>query len=114
MPQAQEKLSFAEEGRVALSVRLPRLMHIRMRDIALRQGKRVNDLYQEMLEQFLDADLSGEPFLRAPPTSAQPVTLWLEPSFVARFRRTLEAREVAATNVVFTAYLDRFGDAELV
>jgi hypothetical protein len=52
--------------------------------------------------------------LQAPPTSAQPVTLWLEPVFLIRLRQTLEERELAATNVVLTALLKRYGEAELL
>ena len=114
MAHPQEKPSFAEEGRVALSVRLPRPMHIRMREVALHQGIRVNDLYQDILRKFLEERLPGEPYLRAPPTSAQPVTLWLEPDFAARFRDALARRELAATNVVVSALLDKFGEADLV
>ncbi len=113
MAQPQEKPSFAEEGRVALSVRLPRTMHVRMRELALRRGCRVNDLYQDLLRKYLEERLPGEPYLRAPPTSAQPVTLWLEPDFATRFRDALARRELAATNVVVSALLDQFGEVEL-
>lgn len=106
--------SFTDQKRIALSVRLPRTMHIRMREIALRRGVRVNDLYQDALEEFLDQGLPGQPFLQAPPTSAQPVTLWLEPEFLTRLRRILETTELAATNVVLTALLKRYGEAELL
>jgi hypothetical protein len=114
MPPAPRQRSFSEQKRIALSVRLPRAMHIRMREFALRSGQRVNDLYQEALEEFLDQGLPGQPFLQAPPTSAQPVTLWLEPVFLIRLRQTLEERELAATNVVLTALLKRYGEAELL
>lgn len=114
MAPSPQQRSFTDQKRIALSVRLPRLMHIRMREIALRRGERVNDLYQEALEEFLDQGLPGQPFLQAPPTSAQPVTLWLEPDFLTRLRSTLESRELAATNVVLTALLKRYGEAELL
>lgn len=114
MAPVQHQPSFNDQKRVALSVRLPRAMHIRMRELALRSGERVNDLYQQALEDFLDQGLPGQPFLQAPPTSAQPVTLWLEPDFLVRLRQTLETRELAATNVVLTALLTRYGEAELL
>jgi hypothetical protein len=114
MSTASAQRSFHDQKRVALSVRLPRTMHLRMREIALRQEARVNDLYQEVLEEFLEQGLPGQPFLQAPPTSAQPVTLWLEPDFLSRLRRTLVANELAATNVVLTALLNRYGKTELL
>ena len=94
-PNAQRP-TYVEEGRVALSVRLPREMHTRMRKLAIDRDCRVN--------------LLGEPFLRAPPTSATPVTLWLEPTFSDQFREALERRCLTATNVVVTALLHHFGE----
>ncbi|CAN7628204.1 hypothetical protein LJR225_004833 [Phenylobacterium sp. LjRoot225] len=114
MPQAQQKVPFAEQGRLALSVRLPKLMHHRMRFFALQRGQRVNDLYQEILEEVLDRPLALEPFLRAPPSDAEPVTLWFEPEFMARFRRMLEERRLTATNVVLSVLLEKYGPEELL
>ncbi|MNT53675.1 hypothetical protein D3C72_1907690 [compost metagenome] len=108
-PNAQRP-TYVEEGRVALSVRLPREMHTRMRKLAIDRDCRVNDLYQEVLQVYLIERLPGEPFLRAPPTSATPVTLWLEPTFSDQFREALERRCLTATNVVVTALLHHFGE----
>jgi len=81
-----------------------------MRKLAIDRDCRVNDLYQEVLQVYLIERLLGEPFLRAPPTSATPVTLWLEPTFSDQFREALERRCLTATNVVVTALLHHFGE----
>lgn len=82
--------------------------------MALRQQRRVNDIYQEVLEAALDKRLPGEPFLTAPPPSAVAVTLWLDRDFTMRFRETLLKRDLVATNFVLTALFDRFGRAALM
>lgn len=112
MSAAAQRLSYVEEGRVALTVRLPREMHIRMRKLAIDRGCRVNDLYQEVLHSYLVDRLPGEPFLQAPPTSAAPVTLWLEPKFSEQLREALERRCLTATNMVVTALLYHFGEGD--
>lgn len=114
MVQASQQASFSAEGRTALSVRLPRKIHLRMRERALRQGRRVNDIYQEVLEAALEKRLPGEPYLSAPPPSAVAVTLWLDRDFMARFRETLLRRDLVATNFVLTALFERFGRETLV
>lgn len=105
--------TFSEEGRIALAIKLPRQIHLRMREMAIRQERRVNDLYQEVLEGALEKTFPGEPYLRGPPTNAQTVTLWLTPGFVARFKAALEERKLPVANVVLTALLEHFGEAEL-
>jgi hypothetical protein len=85
-----------------------------MREIALRRDVRVNDLYQGVLEDYIQAGCAGEPFLRAPPLNAQPVTLWLTRDFTDRFRKVVDQRQLAPTNIVLTALLDHFGAEELL
>lgn len=114
MAQASQKASFAAEGRTALSVRLPREVHLRLRQMALRQQRRVNDIYQEVLEEALHKPLPGEPFLLAPPNSAVPVTLWLDRELMAQLREALSRRGLVATNFVLTALFDRFGRETLM
>ncbi len=109
MPSAAKPKSFAEQGRVALSVRLPALLHRRMRAIALERGERVNDLYQSALARFVADRLPDEPFLRGPPTSATQITLWLEPSFHRQLKAELDRREQFASNVVLTTVLEEYG-----
>lgn len=94
---------------MALTVRLPREMHNRMRKMAIDRQCRVNDLYQDLLRTCVRSTIPGEPFLQAPPTSAVPVTLWLEPIFADELRETLERRSLTATNVVVTTLLYEFG-----
>lgn len=101
--------TYIEERRVALTVRLPREMHNRMRKLAIDRDCRVNDLYQDLLRARLNDRIPGEPFLQAPPTTAVPVTLWLEPAFANELKATLERRSLTATNVVVTTLLYEFG-----
>lgn len=106
---ASARRTYIEERRVALTVRLPREMHNRMRKLAIDRGCRVNDLYQDLLRVRLNDTIPGEPFLQAPPTTAVPITLWLEPDFAEELKNALEKRSLTATNVVLTTLLYEFG-----
>ena len=112
MAATAQRPTYMEERRVALSVRLPREMHSRMRKLAIDRDCRVNDLYQEVLRIYLVERLPGEPFLQAPPTNAAPVTLWLEPAFNEQLKAALEKRCLTATNMVVTALLYHFGEGD--
>lgn len=82
--------------------------------MALRQRARVNDIYQEVLEEALTKTLPGEPFLPAPPPSAGAVTLWLDRDFMIRFRETMLERDLVPTNFVLSALFERFGREALI
>lgn len=112
MAATDQRPTYVEERRVALTIRLPREMHNRMRKVAIDRGCRVNDLYQEVLRTYLVERLPGEPFLQAPPTNATPVTLWLEPAFNEQLKDALERRCLTATNMVVTALLYHFGEGD--
>ncbi|MBI1683612.1 hypothetical protein [Caulobacter hibisci] len=113
MQQQARRASFADEGRVALSVRLPRAMHRRMREIALRRDVRVNDLYQDTLQEYIESGQVRPALLFSPPASAQPVTLWLAPEFMAKFRTTIERHDWLPGSLVLTAVVEAFGLEDL-
>lgn len=114
MSQQARRTSFANERRVALSVRLPRTLHRRMREIALRRDIRVNDLYQDTLQAYIDSGENRPVLLFSPPASAQPVTLWLSPEFMTKFRSTIERHDWLPASLVLTAVVEAFGPQELL
>lgn len=114
MQQQARRASFADEGRIALSVRLPRTLHRRMREIALRRDVRVNDLYQETLTSYMDSGRARPVLLFSPPASAQPVTLWFAPEFMAKFRGAIEQHDWLPGSLVLTAVVEQFGADQLL
>jgi hypothetical protein len=114
MQQQARRTSFADERRLALSVRLPRSLHKRMREIALRRDIRVNDLYQDTLQAYIESGQARPVLLFSPPASAQPVTLWLSPEFMAKFRSAVERHDWLPGSLVLTAVVEAFGPNELL
>jgi hypothetical protein len=114
MPQPVRRASFADEGRVALSVRLPKAMHRRMREIALRREIRVNDLYQGVVGDYIESGRARPVFLFSPPASAQPVTLWFSPDFMTRFRAAVDLHDWLPASLVLTSVVEHFGAEELL
>lgn len=112
--QQARRTSFADEGRVALSVRLPRTLHRRMREIALRRDVRVNDLYQDTLQEYIGSGRARPQLLFSPPASAQPVTLWLSRDFMVEFRLAAEQHDWLPGSLVLTAVVEAFGSHELL
>lgn len=113
MAQLEKPQSFAGEGRIAVSMQLPRAFHRRMREIAFRQEIRVNDLYQSILESYIEGGRARS-ILLAPPSNGQKVTLWFSPEFMAKFRSTVRMNHWTPASLVFTAALDQLGEHELL
>lgn len=106
--------TFVQQGRVAVSVRLPREVHFKVREIAQARGVHANDLYQDVVGAFLDERHPEEPYLIGVPANATPVTLWMEPLFLARFRHEVRERNLVPANVVLTALIKAIGMEELI
>jgi hypothetical protein len=114
MQQQARRTTYADEGRIALSVRLPRQLHRRMREIALRRDVRVNDLYQEALTVFMGGGKGRASLLYSPPASAHPVTLWFSPEFMAKFRAATELHDWLPGSLVLTAVVEQFGAEQML
>lgn len=92
--------------KLTLSMRLPRWAHKRIKKDAGDLGRTAADLYGEIIEGFLDRDADRfRKYLLTGPTSSPSVTLALAKPIVTRVRALADERDMAISDIVYTAVL---------
>jgi hypothetical protein len=92
--------------RHALSVRLPRRVHLLMKERARESGERLSDLYARVVERFVNDEIESITLMYAAPTDSMPVSIQMPPALVERLRGLANERAFFINEIVLTAAVE--------
>ncbi|MGZ3371338.1 MAG: hypothetical protein ACXU8X_20660 [Caulobacteraceae bacterium] len=86
-----------------MSLRLPRPVHERMKDLASERGLRVADFYTQTVEAFIREELASYKYLFAVQNDAVHITVDVLSEFARSVRQAARDRRFSPNELIYTA-----------